>query len=83
MLGLVDASFFNGPHCHAGHSLVVLRCKGPVCKIQDLESEDMISISSSVNYFLWVIRKGCTSLFSCLPSHIFLSCLFPQEGLQR
>lgn len=33
MLRLVNASFFNGPHCHTGHSPVVLRCKGLMYKI--------------------------------------------------
>lgn len=78
MLGLVNASFFNGPHCHNGHSLVILRCKGLLYKIQGLKLGDVSLISNSVSDSLWVIRKVCTSLFSCLPSHIFLLCLFPQ-----
>lgn len=75
MFRFVDASFFNRPHCHTGHSPVVLRCKSLVCKIRGLESGDLSLISSSVNDFFGTLERSAHLCFPlCPPTFFFLVC---------
>lgn len=79
MLRLVDASFFNRTHCNTGHSPVVLRCKGLVCKIQGLESGDISLISSRVNDLFWSLERSAHCYFPvCPPIFFFLFCSYTE-----